>query len=106
MSKELLYRSLAPCQKRSGLPSRTRRLFIVGGVVFVAEAISMEMIRGKYWSEQGWAIDGLDKIDVRYALIITVEELLEMFGIVIFALSEYYLQRTGMRTFTVTVADP
>lgn len=91
-----------------GLPARTRWLFIVGGGIFFAGAIGMEMIGGKYWSEQDWAIDGSDEIDVRYALIITVEELLEMLGIVIFifALSEYYLQRTGKRTFTVTVADP
>ena len=90
------------------LPSRTRWLFIIGGAIFLAGAVGMEMIGGNYWAGQGWAIDGSDETDLQYALIVTLEELLEMLGIVIFifALSEYYFQRIGKHTITVTIADP
>ena len=90
------------------LPSRTRWLFIIGGAIFIAGAVGMEMVGGKYWAAQGWAIDGSDDVDLQYALIITVEELLEMVGIVIFvfALSEYYFRSIGKYTITVSVADP
>lgn len=90
------------------LPARTRWLFITSGAIFIAGAVGMEMVGGKYWAEQGWAIDGSDEADLQYALIVTVEELLEMLGIIIFifALSEYYLRRIGKHTFTVTIADP
>lgn len=91
-----------------GLPSPTRWSFIIAGTVFMAGAVGMEMLGGKYWAEQGWAIDGSDETDLQYALIVTVEELLEMLGIVIFifALSKYYFQRNGKHTFSVTVSDP
>lgn len=76
------------------LPRQTRWLFILGGIVFLLGAVGMEMVGGKYWATQGWAIDGSDSVDVRYALIVTLEELLEMLGIVIFiyALTLYYLK--------------
>ena len=89
------------------LPSLTRFLFLLGGFVFVSGALGMEMIGGKYWSAQGWAIDGSDPVDLRYALIITLEELLEMLGIVIFifALSKYYLRVTKSHAFLLTFQD-
>ncbi|MGH9892482.1 MAG: hypothetical protein ACREA0_10950, partial [bacterium] len=66
------------------LPARTRRLFVVAGAVFVAGAIGVEAISGKHASLHG-------EQDLTYHLIITVEELLEMGGIVIFiyALLDY-----------------
>ena len=89
------------------LPSQTRFLFLLGGFVFVSGAVGMEMVGGKYWSEQGWAIDGSDPVDLRYALIITLEELLEMLGIVIFifALSRYYGRISEGHTFILTFKD-
>ena len=89
------------------LPSATRLVFILGGIIFLSGAVGMEMVGGKYWAAQGWAIDGSDKVDLRYALIITLEELLEMVGIVIFvyALAKYYLRQTGGHAFVFTVKD-
>jgi hypothetical protein len=89
------------------LPSGTRWLFIVGGVVFLSGAVGMEMVGGKYWAAQGWAVDGSDNVDLTYALIITLEELLEMLGIVIFiyALTKYYLKETAGHDFLLTVKD-
>lgn len=90
------------------LPKTTRWLFIAGGAVFVSGAVGMEMVGGKYWAEQGWAIDGGDPIDMKYALIVTVEELLEMVGIVIFiyALMQYYLHGSHEHNFHFIIKDP
>ena len=59
------------------LPAKTRILFLIAGAVYVAGAIGMELIRECYSN----CYD--DNITVVIA-IITVEELLEMTGIVIF----------------------
>jgi hypothetical protein len=89
------------------LPFATRWLFVLGGAVFLSGAVGMEMVGGKYWAAQGWAIDGSDSVDLRYALITTLEELLEMLGIVIFiyALTRYYLKETAGHAFLLTVKD-
>jgi hypothetical protein len=80
------------------LPFQTRILFAIAGFIFIAGAVGMEMIGGKYWSSQSSANNPFD-IDLTYALLITVEELLEMLGIVLFiyALSSYYLQHLGQK---------
>jgi hypothetical protein len=77
------------------LPLRTRVSFVLAASIFVSGAVGMEMIGGDYWVSRGWSIEGANSIDVNYALIVTIEELLEMLGIVVFiqALSEYYLKR-------------
>jgi hypothetical protein len=58
------------------LESSTRRLFIVSGGLYVGGALGMELV-------QGWH-DGLYGINGTTALITTVEEVLEMLGIVVF----------------------
>ena len=65
------------------LPRHTLLLFLVSGVVFVAGAIGLEMIGGNAHESQGAA--GL------YAVIYTLEELLEMLGMALFlyALLDY-----------------
>lgn len=95
------------CRFLFTLPATTRWLFILGGIVFLSGAVGLEMVGGKYWAEQGWAIDGGDPVDMQYALIVTVEELLEMVGIIIFiyALMRYYLDRSAEHSFHFIVKD-
>lgn len=89
------------------LPLRLKILFTLSGLTFLAGAVGMEMIGGKYWADQGWAIDHSDPVDFNYALIVTFEELLEMLGIALFIypLSEYYLSLTGVHSLTVRFSD-
>jgi hypothetical protein len=69
------------------LPAATRNLFITAGIVFVSGAVGMEMIGGQYVFYNG-------KEGIQYALMITLEELLEMIGVVIFiyALGSYLIK--------------
>jgi hypothetical protein len=59
------------------LPRRTRGLFLLAGVVFVAGAIGVEAVSGMHASLRG-------EHTFTYHLLITLEELLEMAGIVLF----------------------
>ncbi|WP_019507541.1 hypothetical protein [Pleurocapsa sp. PCC 7319] len=59
------------------LPRRTRNLFIIAGTIYVGGAIGMEMIGGYHSEAYG-------EENPMYALITTIEESLEMFGIVVF----------------------
>lgn len=65
------------------LPQKTRRLFLLAGSVYVGGAIGVELLHG-YW------LDFYGK-DMVYDLIASVEEMLEMLGIVtfIYALLSY-----------------
>ena len=58
------------------LPRRTRLLFVLAGVMYVGGAVGIELIHGYYLESYGK--------DMIYALIATVEELLEMVGVVVF----------------------
>jgi hypothetical protein len=73
------------------LPFRTRVQFVIAGVVFVAGAVGMEAISGYYSSANNMGVR-----DLPYTLMVTVEELLEMLGMVyfIYALASYYIVRT------------
>jgi hypothetical protein len=57
------------------LPSKTRILFIISGLIYVTGAIGIELIGGRYSELHGY--------NVTYFVITTIEELLEMTGIVI-----------------------
>lgn len=72
------------------LPARTRKLMILSAVTFVGGAIGVEML-------SGLATDRYGGYSARYDLVITVEESLEMIGVVVFihALMEYLQQRVG-----------
>ena len=72
----LLAISLVPFLR--SLPTETRRQFLAAGTIFVGGAIGFEMIAGAYVSRDG----GGDT--VFYKLLATVEELLEMVGIIAF----------------------
>jgi hypothetical protein len=64
------------------LPPLTRTLMIVAGAIYILGAVGIEMIGGKYLS----ATNNVPILvqDWNYVLLTTLEEFLEMFGIVIF----------------------
>lgn len=79
------------------LPSGTRNLFIVAGVVYVGGALIVEGISANQW-------DIGDGLSFEYLAIATVEECCEMLGVVIFiyALLAYAVERQ----FTYIFASP
>jgi hypothetical protein len=79
------------------LPARTRQLFLLAGAVYVAGALGAEAISGKQASLHG-------EQNLTYHAIITVEELLEMSGVVLFiyALLDYIGRQFTRVTFHVS----
>lgn len=59
------------------LPSPTRRLFIIAGVIYFSGAFGFEMIGGDWRTAHG-------ENNVLYSVIMTLEELLEMTGTLLF----------------------
>ncbi|MBC8176890.1 MAG: hypothetical protein H8E19_05750 [Deltaproteobacteria bacterium] len=59
------------------LPSRTRYLFIIAGVLYVGGALLMESMTGLYASYA-------NRENLTYAILTNIEELLEMVGILVF----------------------
>jgi hypothetical protein len=72
------------------LPARTRNLFVLAAAVYVGGAIGVEMLSAYQASRHG-------QENLTYSLIITVEEFMEMTGIVIFnqALIDYLANHLG-----------
>jgi len=78
------------------LPLKTRNLFILAGTIYVGGALGVEAVHGYYLDLYGK--------DMVYALIATVEELLEMMGVVVFLYALFaYLQQ--MIEVYVRIAD-
>lgn len=59
------------------LPKRILRLFIFSAILFISGAIGMEAIGGMYDEKYG-------QDNLGYYLLYTIEELLEMFGSILF----------------------
>ncbi|MEA5625269.1 hypothetical protein [Nostoc sp. UHCC 0251] len=59
------------------LPSKTRRLFFIAGTIYVAGAIGSELVGGYYESYY-------TQNNIVYTFITTIEEVLEMLGIIVF----------------------
>ena len=59
------------------LPARTRRRFLTAGTVYLSGVIGMELIAGQYAETHGM-------VNLTYSMISTVEESLEMAGVIIF----------------------
>lgn len=59
------------------LPRRTRFLFILSAVVYVGGALGFELVGGYYGEGHGF-------FNLTYNLITTIEEAMEMFGLIIF----------------------
>ncbi|NIS81805.1 MAG: hypothetical protein GTO14_16710 [Anaerolineales bacterium] len=65
------------------LPSRARALFAIAGLVYLGGVLGMELVGSAYTSRYGWSLT--------YGVLASVEEVLEMSGVVIFiyALLDY-----------------
>jgi hypothetical protein len=73
------------------LPNQTRRLFLFAGGLYIGGTLGMEMIGGYYASLIG------RENNIIYAVIVTIEESLEMLGIAVFIYSllhyvSYYMK--------------
>lgn len=75
---------LAYWQFIKDLPSKTKYLFLIAGTIFVGGALGTELIGG-------WWTDNYGRDNIVYVTIATIEEALEMLGIVVFiyALLDY-----------------
>jgi len=73
------------------IPRRSAVLFIVAGSLFVTGAIGFEMIGGYVYQEAGGSLN------VLYVVVQSIEEILEMTGIVVFlyALADYIEKSFG-----------
>ncbi len=82
------------------LPSRTMWLFIVAGALFVGGAIGIEMLGGIQAESAG-------KDNVTYVVLQTIEESMEMAGIVVFvyALADFIQQRFGSLSLRIVAAS-
>lgn len=82
------------------LPSETRTLLIIAGIVFVIGAIGFEMLGGQHADEYGYKT-------FIYSVFYTFEELFEMFGvsILLYALLSYITCNFNFLTVTVKEKD-
>ena len=71
------------------LPTGMKVKLMGAGIIFLSGAVGVEMIGGRYEFIHG------PGQDFNYAILATIEELLEMVGIIafIYALSKYYVER-------------
>jgi hypothetical protein len=78
------------------LPARTRRLLLTAGAVYVGGALGVESI-------SGWQAAAHGEHNLGYHLIVTLEELCEMMGVVLFiyALLDYLGTRCARLGFHV-----
>jgi hypothetical protein len=79
------------------LPRRTARLFVVAGAIFVLGAIAVEMVSARAAELHGTA-------SLRYSLLYTLEEFLEMTGIVVFIYALLDHGARGDEPWTIRIA--
>jgi len=58
------------------LPPKTRNLFLIAGIVYISGVLGMEMVGANHWYRYGE--------NLTYGIMATVEEILEMSGILVF----------------------
>lgn len=82
------------------LPVKFKKLFLMAGVVYVGGALGMELLGGYEAS-----VNGIDSMI--YKILATIEEVLEMLGIVIFihALHSYIILSLNELVLEVTLED-
>lgn len=76
------------------LPSRIRLLFFVAGITYVGGAIGVEMIGSSFWYYTGGT-------SLMYSSIGTVEEFMEMLGIVVLIYTVLTYANNGNDTFSL-----
>ena len=81
------------------LPRRTALLFVIAGAVYVGGAIGVEALSGLYAETHG-------EENLTYKLISTIEESVEMLGLVIFINANLGYLRTAVGAITFEVALP
>ncbi len=80
------------------LPAETRHLFLTAGTLFVSGALGVEALGGWYTTLYG-------QQNMTYALLTTLEELLEMLGVVVFIYALMSYMGTHLKEVRVRVGD-
>lgn len=82
------------------LPTKTKTLFVLSGIVYVAGALGMETVGGYIADNYGYS--------TVYGIAASIEELLEMFGVVIFinALLHYLQSQASELRFALSFRQP
>lgn len=80
------------------LPTKTRCLFLVAGIIYVTGAIVMESISGQYADLYG---EG----NIKYQMIITVEEFFEMLGVVVFVYALLSYSNSNFKEIQFCIQD-
>lgn len=80
------------------LPNKTMKLFLTAGGLYVGGAIGMEMVSGRYAEVHGL-------YNFPYGLLITIEESMEMIGLIIFVFALLSYISSQFPAFKLTVDD-
>ncbi len=81
------------------LPPAIRNLLIIGGIIYLDGALGMEMLGGLYRSMNG------DQKDLTYAIMTTVEESLEMVGVLVFIHALFQFITNELSDLAIAVAS-
>jgi len=80
------------------LPAQTRRSFVLAGAIYIGGALGMEMIDGLYASLYG-------EQNLTYAFLTTIEEALEMLGIVVFLHALLTYLKRYVKTIQINISN-
>jgi uncharacterized membrane protein YhdT len=78
------------------LPSKTRWRFVLSGLIYVGGAVGLDLLEGEFEYQH----EGREQFP--YALLVAVEESLEMLGILLFLYSLYEFMTAAHPAFQVT----
>lgn len=79
------------------LPRKTRLIFIIAAILFLAGGIGMEMVGGSLAAKAG-------ESGVMYSLVVAIEEYLEMSGVILFLYGLLGYAKHQMRTLALVLA--
>ena len=79
------------------LSSKTRWGFVLSGLVYVGGAVGLDLVEGKYEDQHG----GREQFG--YAMLVALEESMEMFGILLFLYSLYGYMTASLPAFGVVM---